>query len=99
MAGRGADWGYDRYYFSLLKAQRMSFIRFLLYGWILGVPGWVLFILLSPFVWLYYVFYTFSFKVGGKVTGRWLKFNTRRAFGAYIRREDREEVEKKHADN
>ena len=97
MGARSADFGYEMYWFSLLNAQRMSFLRFLLYGWYLGIIGWLLLILLSPFAWVYYVFYTFSFRDGGKVTGSWVKFYTRKAFGAYIKPEDRERIEGRYA--
>ena len=94
MGARKADFGFEQYWFAYLAAQRMSFLRFLVYGWFLGIPGWFLFTLLSPFAWFYFVFYTFSFRDGGKVTKRWHKFNTRRAFGAHVKQVDRDDIER-----
>ena len=98
MGGKRADAGYFTEWRRYRTSQRMSFLRFLVYGWILGIPGWILFTLLYPLVWIYYSFYTFSFSNGSITTKEWRKFNIRRAFGAYINKDDLERIKRLQTD-
>ena len=93
MVGKSMDGGYGNYWNAYCLAQRMSFFRFLIYGWWLGILGWIVFTVIFPLVWCYFVFYTFRWTGGAHVTKYWHRFNTRRAFGAYVTQVDCDRIE------
>lgn len=72
------------YWSSYAICQKISFFRFLLYGWYFGIVGIIIFYPLYFFALPYYIFYTMSFKDGRNTASKWLTVNTRRCFGATI---------------
>ena len=74
----------DQYWQLYQGSQEMSFIRFLVYGWFLGIIGVLIFYPLYLFAVPYFCFYTLSFRKGRKTAGAWRSVNVRRCFGATI---------------
>ena len=86
--------GLSSYYNQYHSRQQMSFIRFLLYGWFLGIIGVVIFYPAYLFAVPYFAFYTMSFKDGRRTAQNWRSVNVRRCFGATIDAEEREKIRK-----
>lgn len=83
-----------QYYKTLLAHQYMSFLNFLLYGWFVGILGFIFFYPAHFFMIPYFGFYLVSYRSGINTARNWRKYNVRRCFGATMPQSDYEQIRK-----